>query len=578
MPLPRTLNLPPTGWTLAGLLAFYVLAGLFGHDPWKSEDVVHLAIARHLLESGPGSGLVLAGQPFFHAPLYYWSAALTGFLFGGMFPLHDALRLASGGWMALTLMTGYYTAREYYGQDSAAAAPLLLAGSFGLIVTAHEAQPMLVLLAAVSLQLLACSLLLRKPGTAALLLALAFMLAGASSGSAGLFLMVMLLALDVLIKTPPRTALGNLMFFLVGGGLLLTGTDVPFNNVRLFLLGILILSLDTLCEKTSIRPTAYGILGSALLMWLLTLWLASTAPEWFQGWITQERSFFSTTAYLEKILALARMLPLFSWPLLPLACWSLWQKRRKGQWRQPEFLAPLLALGLLFFGLPLLFPIREHTAMLLLPPLALLATPGALALRRGAANAFDWFSGMAFSVFVLLLWIGWSAMVLGWPARLAKQAVKLNPGFVGHFDLLPFLLALAGTLWWIWSLAGLPRSPYRCLTRWTAGLVIGWLLAVSLWLPWVDYGKSYRQLTNDLAHQIPKQEPCVSESNLGSAQRASFSYFAGLTFTPLDLANPAACRLLLTQNALPDPQYWEQIWQGTRPGDRKERFRLYQRR
>ncbi|MDR1646792.1 MAG: hypothetical protein LBR88_01985, partial [Zoogloeaceae bacterium] len=145
MSLPRALNLPPVGWTLAGLLAFYVLAGLLGHDPWKSEDVIHIAVARDLLDSAHAPGLALAGEPFLSAPLFYWSAAATGVLFRAWLPLHDALRLASGFWMVLTLMALYHAAREQYGQESAAAAPLLLAGSLGLIVCAHEAQPMLVL-------------------------------------------------------------------------------------------------------------------------------------------------------------------------------------------------------------------------------------------------------------------------------------------------------------------------------------------------------------------------------------------------------------------------------------------------
>ena len=109
--LPRTLKLPPSGWTLAGLLAFYILAGLFGHDPWKTEDVIHLAVARDFLDPGHGLGLSLAGQPFLAGPLYYWSAALTGKLFGGLLPIHDALRLASGLWTAMTLTAVYYTGR-----------------------------------------------------------------------------------------------------------------------------------------------------------------------------------------------------------------------------------------------------------------------------------------------------------------------------------------------------------------------------------------------------------------------------------------------------------------------------------
>ncbi|MDR2166107.1 MAG: hypothetical protein LBO79_10955 [Zoogloeaceae bacterium] len=533
--LPRALNLPPTGWTLAGLLAFYVLAGLFGHDPWKSEDVIHLSVARDFLDPDQGSGLFLAGQPFFSGPLFYWSAAGTGRLLGHWLPLHDALRFASGLWMALTLIALYYAAREYHGKENAAAAPLLLAGSFGLIVCAHEAQPLLTLLAASSCQFLAVGLFPRKPRVAAFLLACALAIAGAGAGLVGLFLF-----------------------------------------------GVSLLPALFYHRTRFLFPLCAGLAGGLFLLGLTALLLMQTAPIWFQAWVSHERARFPMRAYSGELLALLRMQPWFSWPLLPLSCWSLWQKRRQGQWRHPDVLFPLLAFLALLFGLPLVFHIEEHTAMLLLPPLALLATPGTLSLRRGAANAFDWFSGMAFSVFVLLLWIGWIAMVFGWPERLAERAVVLAPGFTGTFDPLFFTLALAVTTWWIWSLAGLPRSAYRCLTRWTTGLVIGWLLAVLLWLPWIDYGKSYRQLAHDLARQLPelRAQDCVAEMYLGFAQRASFSYFERLEFTPVDARGRTGCRWLLIQGGRAEPrlpeQRWQKIWEGSRPGDRRERFRLYE--
>lgn len=41
---------------------------------------------------------------------------------------------------------------------------------------------------------------------------------------------------------------------------------------------------------------------------------------------------------------------------------------------------------------------------------------------------------ITFSFFAILAWIGWSALVFGWPERLARQAIRLEPGFVGQFD------------------------------------------------------------------------------------------------------------------------------------------------
>ena len=79
--------------------------------------------------------------------------------------------------------------------------------------------------------------------------------------------------------------------------------------------------------------------------------------------------------------------------------------------RQPQLL-PLAFLLLTVLMLALAFRPRDIPALLMLPPLALLATPGALTLRRGAASAFDWFSMMTLSFFIALLWLAWSAMAL----------------------------------------------------------------------------------------------------------------------------------------------------------------------
>jgi 4-amino-4-deoxy-L-arabinose transferase-like glycosyltransferase len=544
--LPCLLKLPPTGLALAGLLALYVLAGLFGHDPWKTEDVIHLNLARHFLETlslpdlgflqasrvfahaynlAPSQGLVLADAAFFPVPpLYYWGAALTGKLFGGILPLHDAMRLSSGLWTALTLIAVYYASREFYGQENAAATPLLLAGSFGLIVHAHAAQPMLTLLAAISLWLLPNNFLLReKRKTSYLFQLISVVTAYLGTGWTGVLLLA---ALVILLHS----------------------------------------LLDFLC-----RDDRYET-------WL-PLWMRIVLLAGLLIYLIQEVPPLSVH-YFQRLRAMPGLLPWFSWPLLPLAGWSLWLRRR--QWRQLEILLPLLTFILLLFLLPLFFEAGEVPAMLLLPPLALLATPGALALRRGAANAFDWFSGMAFSLFALLLWIGWSAMIFGWPERLARRSVELAPGFEGRFDLFFFLLALLATGWWIGSLITLPRSPYRCLTRWTAGLITVWLLAVFLWLPWIDYGKSYRGVAATLASQIREQQTdCVAGWRLGNAQRASFDYFERLRFTPLGADGQTPCRVLLTQGSRaeqkPPGEGWRLEWEGNRPGDRKERLRLYLR-
>ena len=122
----RGIRLPPSGWMLAAMLAFYVLAGLFGRDPWKGEDAIHIGAAWHMLHYSDWLSPDLAGRVFNEPPLYYWSAALTGKAFGWLLPLHEAMRIASGIWVTLALMGLYYASRELYGEESAAASPMLL--------------------------------------------------------------------------------------------------------------------------------------------------------------------------------------------------------------------------------------------------------------------------------------------------------------------------------------------------------------------------------------------------------------------------------------------------------------------
>lgn len=531
------------GWALAGMLAFYVLAGLFGHDPWKDQDAIHIGVSYELLRHGHWLALELGGRVWLHEPLYYWSASLFGLLFGDwLFPLHSALRLGSGFWMALALVAIYYAGREYYGPKAAAASPLLLIGSVGLVVIAHEAQPMLVALAAYCGALGAVGALPRKPQKAARLYGLSFAACLLSSG------------------------------YLVSLPLLLFALWALF---------------DRLLHKERISLTHPLIINLSMALlafcgWMLLLWIVK--PDYFTDWwrhsLVQMNPY--SHSFGESMLGFALKLPWFAWPALPVACWSLWRNLR-----QPSFGGLLHPLVLLLFTLPVLawgFRAHNEAAILLLPPICLMATPGVLSLRRGAANAFDWFSRMVFAIFFLLAWIGWSAMVVGWPEKLAERAVVLEPGFVGEFSLFPFALAFAATVWWLLLILRLPRSQYRCLIQWSAGFSVFWLLLATLWLPWIDYGKSYRKLSHQLSAQLPTNVKsgagCVAERSVGDAQRASFAYFSELRLQPWQTNSD--CRwLLIKGSARQKPASpgsdWQLVWQGNRQGDSKERFRLYRR-
>lgn len=531
----RGIRLPPVGWMLAAILAFYVLAGIFGRDPWKGEDAIHISTAWHMLHYGDWLSPDLAGRPFHEPPLYYWSAALTGQLFGWLMPLHEAIRLASSIWVALALMGLYYAGREFYGQESAAASPLLLAGCVGLLVHAHDAQPMLIAVAAYCGALGALAAIGRKPRLTGVFYGLAVAACLLGSGIA---------------PTLPLLAIAPFAWWL--------STDRP----------------------KALQTLAIGLGIAALLILPWPALLLNTEPARFHGWLNTELVPLKTPFSFPGAGRFLSLLPWFAFPALPLAAWTLWTRRRN--WRAPAQLLPLAFFLITLLMLALAYRPREIPALLLLPSLALLATPGALSLRRGAANAFDWFAMMTFSLFVGLVWLAWSAMALGWPAKLASRVVILRPGFVGRFDLFDFLLGVAATAWWLWLIVSAPRSPYRSLTHWTLGFTTLWLLATTLILPWFDYGKSYRPVAQAVAQALPRENFCLAERGLSDTQLASLAYFAEIKPAALNSQAGKTCDWLLLggdsrEELSAPPGNWIKVWEGSRPGERKEKFRLFRR-
>ena len=534
----KGITLPPSGWALAILLSLYIFTGLIGHDPWKTDDAISIGIVHDMLSSGHWLMPHLAGQAYPDAPLYYWVAAGFGKLFSWLLQEHEAARLASGLFTLLALEFILLAARELHGKDYAAAAPLILAGSIGFLYHAHEAQPMLAALTAHTAVYWALTLLPRRP-------ALASTVYGAS------------------------VALGFL-----ANGLLPVLTMLPVTLIALWQSGD---------RKKSLLLLALAMILALLLcaLWLIPLQLA--APHYLADFLrSQLDPLILSVQPFANILRYLNLLLWYAWPALPLAAWALWSKRRILGTR--PLLLPILSFLSVLLMLGLGVKLHSAAALLLLPPLVLLAVPGVATLRRGAANAFDWFGMMVFSIFAALVWIVWSAMVFGWPERLARQAVRLEPGFVGHFSLTACAFSILVTLIWFWLIVTSPRSPMRGIMHWMAGLTLFWLLIVSLWMPWIDYGKTYRAVSASLKKELPSKLDCIAGTNLPLAVRASLDYFEGIRTLPQKSEEAAKCSWLLLQGNILDPASlassgWRHAWEGNRPSDRRssDKFHLFKR-
>jgi hypothetical protein len=276
-----------------------------------------------------------------------------------------------------------------------------------------------------------------------------------------------------------------------------------------------------------------------------------------------------------------RTLPWYAWPVWPLALWALWRAFGSGPVK-PAITLPLAGLVITLLALSESSDKRELYALPLLLPLTLLATPGVETLRRGAANAWYWFSIMGFTFFIVVAWVYWSGLELGVPPKLHAHLHRIWPGYTPGFKWLPFTLGALYTLAWFAVIARLKRSPQRPAMVWAAGVTVIWALLATLFIGWVDTGKSYRSMIASLESALPPTYRCVSSLDVGDPQRAMIHYFAGIrTYREEATGRRRDCDLMLVQGTPQEekapPGNWIRIWEGNRPGDRAERYRLYRR-
>jgi 4-amino-4-deoxy-L-arabinose transferase-like glycosyltransferase len=532
------------------LIAVWLLPGLIGHDPWKSNDAIGIAVAHQFASHGDWLLPRLAGEYYADdGPLFYWIAALFARLLGWLVAPHDAARLAGGACIALTLAFLRLAGRAFHDnhrQDGDArdadrgsrgdAVVLLLIGCTGLLLHAHETIAETALLAGLACAYYGAGLAQKRPYASGIALGCGL---GAAFLATGLTPILPLLA-----------------------ALLATPLFVP----------------DWRSRDSGLALAC----GAAVLAPWLALWpalLFARSPELFAAWMQKA---IPAALFHEPSLASAgyalQTLAWFAWPAWPIALWALWLYRRK-----PASAGVTLPLIALVAGLGLACLRRapgESPLLPLLLPLALLAGPVLNDLRRGAANSLAWFGAMTFSLLGGLIWIGYLALQTGFPSRIAANAARIEPGFVSQFAWLPLIAAIAVTLAWLALLLRSARSPQRSVTFWAAGLALFWSLTMLLWLPWIDYGKSYRGVAEALQANLPRHPGCIASRDLGEAQRAAFDYHAGIVTERIEVRAAHDCRLLLVQDNVREPEaspgaHWKKIWEGRRPGDRSEKFRLY---
>lgn len=554
-PLPR--------WALWLLCIAYAVPGFLGRDPWRGDDMQAFAFMREIA-NGHTNWLApsLLGQaPETNGLLPLWLGALAIRLGDGWLPAELATRLPFMALLVLVLLATWRAALRLalhpqaqpvafafggeaqpldYARALADGALLALIATLGLAQFSHEATSYLTQLAGTALLLYAAATLPTRMRIAPLLAAALGLLGLALSGAPS---MALLLGLGSAALSLRRRSADQ----------------------------------SPACPLQAAVVLAALSGATALLVWQLGLWrLHTTLP--------------GTAA---ESLSLLRLLLWFLWPTWLLALWALWRWRHQLAHGAHPIALPLwfagVALGATFTTQP-----ADRALLQGLPAFATLAAFALPTLKRGVTAVIDWFTLLFFSLSAIVVWVIWIAVQTGVPTQPAANVARLAPGFTSHFTWLPFITAALATLAWCalvrWRTARQRPAIWKSLVLPAGGAALGWVLLMTLWLPLLNYGRSYAPQVA-LLHQAMQDAhtggptlqvgDCVASHGLDQALVAALMYHAGLDMRIADRATP--CRWAIadptdldTSTLFPAGQ-WNQVAVIARPTDRRDRLSVLHR-
>jgi len=496
-------------WVLWTLCLAYVLPGFLGRTPWKADDMEAFGFMFNLAQS-LGSETVawlkptLLGQTDNGAALLpYWLGAWAIQLAPKGLPIDTAAQLPFIALLSITLAATWYAVYALartppaqpvsfafggeakpadYARAIADGGLLALLACLGLARLSHEATPALAQLSFSALLFFALANLARKRAASLFCAAL------------GIF--------GLALSGAPALAI------LLGAG------------------GAIVIALDT-GQPHSLRVRKVDV------AWVLIFCLAAAAiTSGLDLWRWRVAS-----SHLFEIKAMARLLLWFTWPAWPLALWTLWRWRYQLKSISAN---PHLSLPLWFVCVAMVTTwmsgLSDRSLLISLPALATLAAFALPTLKRSVSAFIDWFTLLFFSVGALIIWTVWLSMQTGFPAQPAINVARLAPGFILQFSMTAFVIAILATLGWAslvrWR-AGRHRSAlWKSMVLPASGAVLCWLLVMTLWLPLLDFGRSYAPLVNKVRSMMGATD-CVHYHGLTKAQGAAFQFHGNLKLIPI---------------------------------------------
>ena len=559
--------------------AAYVLPGFFGRAPWKTDDIAAFGVMQELSANWANwLAPQLLGQLSSEGALVpYWLGALAiralPFL-DSAFAVRIPFILLLGLSLLATWYAIYYLTRSPqaqpvafafggeasptdYARAIADAGVLALIACLGLAQLSHETTPALAQLGFTALVFYAMAASPYRRATGGRTTS------GCATRGLGPVLGLLVGLSGLALSGAPTVAL----LFGIGGALV-EWTHMRWGNTAAA--G----SFDTTAKRKSLQwllLIAGVTLSVGLLAWSLDLW----------RWRINLPGSGGQSAWTDWR-KLGRLLLWFTWPAWPLAVWTVWRWRRQLASRH-------VALPLWFVTVAVLAtfttPAADRSLLLSLPPMAALAAFALPTLKRSVASLIDWFTLLFFTGCSIIIWVVWIAMQTGVPRQPAANVAKLAPGFEPGFAWFAFLLAVGATLAWGWLVkwrTGAHRTAiWKSLVLPAGGATLCWLLLMTLWMPLLDYARSYAPMSRQIAKQIGTTG-CAEIFGITSAQASALQYHGKLKLR--QAAADASCEFLIVDADaqsklgsvvnLPDWAFWATL---SRPADRNENVLVYKR-
>lgn len=627
-------------WIPLLFCAVYVFAGLFGRTPWRPDDAIGFGVAHTMATGGVIDWLLPNVQGEIIAeggPLSFWLGAigmqlaqlfntlLATFLGRAAEPWlispDLAMRLTAAIGIAIAMVLLWHAARNLakrpeiqpqdpfgagaspqdFGHAVADASLLAMLACFGLIAPIHETTANAAQLPCVALFLYGVSVAPKRPrlgGAQAGLAIVASVLTFSIPLAAALLLSLLVLVVWVgPFRLVAGSILGTAVPVVLAGSVLWPGMLAYYGDPNAVVQALPMMNGDHVLPVDASASQQVAAFFAAWLDWNTSLLGLPTAASLGQ---------------------LVETMPWYLWPLWPFVLWGI--IRWRSGCREAPIAAALVPLVLLL--LAALFNPQptdiQHTLLPMVLPAAILTGITLPMIRRSLVSIVDWFAVMIFSVAGFAVWAYWIAFLSGWPPRMATKAQQALPGFSAQVTIVELLIGLAATGAWValvvWRVSRRPRPFWRPMALSSGGMVLTWLLLMTLWLAAGNHRKSYDELVAPSRALFASRSGCVLRAGIDPGEMAMFAYEGGARFQrlpplrPRDMPEaPAACPWLLvaeesvdeasasqpinlqavlneyaltlrTQN--PDDRQagtWRKVWQTVRPFSKTRRVALYVR-